>query len=495
MTTMYSWGGGSHGQLGHGSKEDSSKPKQVSQPLTVVGCAHFHSIGLTAKGETYSWGRGALGLLGHGDEEGCDAPKRIDALADTKVVAIGCGAYHSAAVTQEGTVLTWGWTLLWADGRVEESYFLRPAPMSGLDKIHVSGVACGCYATAAWSADGKVFTWGRGSTGQLGHGSVDDELMPRQVKAMGGTSVVQAAMGGMQGNAFMLLRTTDGRVYSCGAMDRGRLGRAAVSTPAPGAPAVGDVPPHSLPGPVVLGGATDGGPLAAFAVAVAAADHHAAAVGQTGLLFTWGSNEFGRLGLPGVEQANAPKLVEALSDVKVVGVACSAYSTAVAVGNGTVFTMGGRLHGTPTPKPLTLPDVAASVTGGGYHLAALVGTPPAALKPGTATLGTAAELPEVLRGVVSDELVELLLADCKGAPALQLRHEIHLLRELLAAEQRKLDALSPEALQHAQAKLSSSAGLRPGVSDASDAWTEQQYQAFARKTAVGDHAFGKVVYA
>ena len=479
MTTIYTWGGGSHGQLGHGGKEDSTAPKQVSQPLTVVGCAHFHSVGLTAKGEAYSWGRGALGLLGHGDEEGCDAPKRIDALADTKVVAVGCGAYHSGAVTREGAVLTWGWTLLWADGRIEESYFLRPAPMSGLDKVHVSGIACGSYATAVWTADGKVYTWGRGSTGQLGHGGVEDELAPRQVKTMTGLNVAQVAMGGMQGNAFMLLRTTDGRVYSCGAMDRGRLGRAAVTSAALNSPAVGDVPPHSVPGLVTLDGATEGGPLAAFAVGVAAADHHAAAVGQTGVCYTWGSNEFGRLGLQGVEQAIAPTPVAALRDVKVVGVACSAYSTAVTVSNGTVFTMGGRLNGTPTPTPLPLPDGAASVTGGGYHLAALVGTPPAALKPGTATLGTAAELPEVLRGVVSDELVELLLADCKGAPALQLRHELHLLRELLAAEQRKLDSLSPEALQHAQAKLGSSAhgGLHPGVSDASDAWTEQ-YQNF-----------------
>ena len=36
------------------------------------------------------------------------------------------------------------------------------------------------------------------------------------------------------------------------------------------------------------------------------------------------------------------------------------------------------------------------------------------------------------------------VADCGGVPAPQVKHEIKMLRELLAAEQRKLDALKPE---------------------------------------------------
>jgi hypothetical protein len=53
-------------------------------------------------------------------------------------------------------------------------------------------------------------------------------------------------------------------------------------------------------------------------------------------------------------------------------------------------------------------------------------------------------LPEALKDLVSDGLGELLLADCGGAPAPQVKHELKMLRELLAAEQRKLDALKPK---------------------------------------------------
>ena len=61
-----------------------------------------------------------------------------------------------------------------------------------------------------------------------------------------------------------------------------------------------------------------------------------------------------------------------------------------------------------------------------------------------AAAAAATPLPEALKGLVSEGLGELLLADCGGVPAPQVKHEIKMLRELLAAEQRKLDALKPE---------------------------------------------------
>lgn len=93
-------------------------------------------------------------------------------------------------------------------------------------------------------------------------------------------------------------------------------------------------------------------------------------------------------------------------------------------------------------------------------------------------MGDGPAAPDVLQGVVSAELTELLLTDCKGAPSLQLRHELHMLRELLSAEQRTLEALSPEALQEAIARLQSANKLQPKATNAAhpsaDAWTEAQ---------------------
>lgn len=42
-------------------------------------------------------------------------------------------------------------------------------------------VACGCYHTLLICEDGHLYTFGRGNHGQLGHGNIDDQAMPRQV--------------------------------------------------------------------------------------------------------------------------------------------------------------------------------------------------------------------------------------------------------------------------------------------------------------------------
>jgi len=42
-------------------------------------------------------------------------------------------------------------------------------------------IACGCYHTLLVSQDGHLYTFGRGNHGQLGHGNVEDQKMPRQV--------------------------------------------------------------------------------------------------------------------------------------------------------------------------------------------------------------------------------------------------------------------------------------------------------------------------
>lgn len=49
-----------------------------------------------------------IGKLGHGSEENVAIPCMIPSLEDTTVVHISAGCEHSAAITEDGTLLTWG---------------------------------------------------------------------------------------------------------------------------------------------------------------------------------------------------------------------------------------------------------------------------------------------------------------------------------------------------------------------------------------------------
>ena len=48
--------------------------------------------------------------------------------------------------------------------------------------VRVVGVATGCNHSIALAADGRVFTFGRGQYGALGHGDQQNEWTPRVVE-------------------------------------------------------------------------------------------------------------------------------------------------------------------------------------------------------------------------------------------------------------------------------------------------------------------------
>jgi regulator of chromosome condensation len=68
---VFGWGLNNHGQLGIGTKSNTSIPTLVKalEGLRVVMMAggEHHSIALTAEGKAYCWGRNDEGQCGRGD--------------------------------------------------------------------------------------------------------------------------------------------------------------------------------------------------------------------------------------------------------------------------------------------------------------------------------------------------------------------------------------------------------------------------------------------
>ena len=84
-------------------------------------------------------------------------------------------------------------------------------------------IACGGAHSAAVSAVGELYTWGKGRYGRLGHGDSEDQLKPKLVEALIGYRVVGVACG--SGDAQTLCITDDDSVWSWGDGDYGKLGR------------------------------------------------------------------------------------------------------------------------------------------------------------------------------------------------------------------------------------------------------------------------------
>lgn len=126
--TLYMWGETHWGQLGLPKEfEAAHESLPVKCPLlegvedesiVKISCGGTHTAALTNLGRVYVWGRGDSGQLGIGsawlkdtDDEGLlgvSRPHLLEGFNGEKVVQVACGAFHSAAVTEQGHVYIWG---------------------------------------------------------------------------------------------------------------------------------------------------------------------------------------------------------------------------------------------------------------------------------------------------------------------------------------------------------------------------------------------------
>ena len=127
-----------------------------------------HSVARIGTGAVYGWGRNNNGQVGDGSTTQRTAPTQVSALAN--VTHVAAGATHTLAVTQSGALYAWGWN---TSAQLGESPSLTqratPAQVAGLPAITM--VAGGEKHSAALDTTDAVWTWGLGSSGQLGNGS------------------------------------------------------------------------------------------------------------------------------------------------------------------------------------------------------------------------------------------------------------------------------------------------------------------------------------
>ena len=183
--SVWSWGFGAFGKLGHGDEEDQWQPKKVEafagQRLIAVSGGRF-SLAITADGAVWSWGLGDFGRLGHGGYQNQLLLKEVEALAGRHVVAVSAGETHSLALTADGSVWSWGYGSRGMLGHGDQQDQLLPKKVETLAGQRVLPVSAGQRHSTAIIADGADFTWGKGRCGCLGHGDDLSKLLPKKIE-------------------------------------------------------------------------------------------------------------------------------------------------------------------------------------------------------------------------------------------------------------------------------------------------------------------------
>ena len=81
-----------------------------------LSAGYSHTACITEQGALYTWGYGKHGVLGHGTRASVNVPNLVQgALLGAKVIQISTGNRHTACITEQGALYTWGSS---ADGKL-----------------------------------------------------------------------------------------------------------------------------------------------------------------------------------------------------------------------------------------------------------------------------------------------------------------------------------------------------------------------------------------
>uniref|UniRef100_A0A1D1XSZ4 Putative E3 ubiquitin-protein ligase HERC1 n=2 Tax=Anthurium amnicola TaxID=1678845 RepID=A0A1D1XSZ4_9ARAE len=318
---VFTWGEESGGRLGHGNEADVSHPQLVESLVACnvdyMSCGEYHTCAISFSGDLFTWGDGkqSTGLLGHGTDASHWIPKRVSGpLEGLHVMFVACGIWHTALSTSCGKLFTYGEGTFGALGHGNRESIVCPREVESLSGLKTIKVACGLWHTAAIVevmgqvgtnvVPRKLFTWGDGDKNSLGQGDKEPRLVPTCVPSLIDYNFHQLACG----HSITIGLTTTGHVFTMGSTVHGQLGNPQYD---------GSMPclvQDRLVGEVVE--------------EIACGAYHVAVLTSRNEIYTWGKGANGRLGLGDAQDRTTPTLIEALKDRHVKSISCGSDFTA-----------------------------------------------------------------------------------------------------------------------------------------------------------------------
>lgn len=236
---IFTWGWNDKNQCGALNPKPRSLEFAKDVKFIQISSGDDHSLALTTSGQVFAFGDNSKGQLGQGNYFEYKSGIILDVPACKQIVAV---SNQNMAVTLTGELFIWPFETVLGEKRsfpmkmlydytvqeVSVGYNFAmilatsgivfslgsnnqsgqlghgdllprssPTMILALKKIgeKVGSISCGQKHVIAKSTLGKIFTWGCGGEGQLGQGSVSNELVPRLVGFKGNLKPVQIAAG------------------------------------------------------------------------------------------------------------------------------------------------------------------------------------------------------------------------------------------------------------------------------------------------------------
>ena len=261
---IYAWGNNISNQCG---KEIKNKIDEIcKEPINLslinngitakmASCGNEHNLILTFNGEVYGFGHNDDGVLGFKEDVKIYKFKKItfsennnNNLLDSnhnsnnnnniKIISISSGTVHNMALSSDGSVYSWGSAqggqlglseIYLTSNHRDKFYISSPTKIPTLPN-NISKISCGEAHSLALTNQGMVYSWGFGSNGQLGLGFCEDSFEPG--KGMVKSRIFEPELiyhiddisDIILGKTFSMFINKKRELYACGVNDLYQLG-------------------------------------------------------------------------------------------------------------------------------------------------------------------------------------------------------------------------------------------------------------------------------
>ena len=265
---IYSFGHNQCYQCGFPNKKDQ---ESIKDPINLsknnknikaisASCGNEHSLILSNEHIVYSFGSNEDGILGINTNIKNNTTNKKDINLNSyklnkidfgeytnKIIEISSGTVHNLALTYDGKIFSWGSS---QGGQLglslkelelypgfKNNYYISypiqiPLSKSNNSDINIIKISCGEAHSLSLTNEGKVYSWGFGSNGQLGLGFCEDSFepgeglknsmryKPEKIKFFEEEKICDIKCG----KTFSMFVNDKGELFACGVNDLYQLG-------------------------------------------------------------------------------------------------------------------------------------------------------------------------------------------------------------------------------------------------------------------------------
>lgn len=308
---LYMFGRNDVGQLGTNTNNHLNQPINITpsfslapnETIVEVALGWGHSLALTSSGRLFTWGKNDSGQLGDGSNLNAFTPKditsRLRLALNDQIILIAAGSSHSALLTKEGRLFLWGRNVYGQVGDQNNTSKNNPVEITSSFNLttneKIISIALGWGHSVALTSNGRLFTWGFNTFGQLGNNTQEDESQPVEITLFFTLNPNEKVISIKLGSSHSYLSTSLNRRFVWGWNQYGQLG-------------ISDFENQLIPYEWHL----------SFEHAIKdvfLGVYHSAVILENGRLALFGYNNEGQLGIHGIELTNQPTMLEIYQEI------------------------------------------------------------------------------------------------------------------------------------------------------------------------------------